>query len=57
MFVDWENGKTLEIKAILGLPIRIAARASARLERIQTMYALLTLWRQSCFKREQSEPG
>ncbi|EFP76676.2 hypothetical protein PGT21_012261 [Puccinia graminis f. sp. tritici] len=42
MLVDWELGRLLEIEAILGLPIRIAARAGVKLARIQSMYAFLT---------------
>ncbi|KAI7959001.1 hypothetical protein MJO28_002792 [Puccinia striiformis f. sp. tritici] len=42
MLVDWELGRPLEIDAILGHPIRIAARAGIKLNRIQSMYAFLT---------------
>ncbi|KAI9619272.1 hypothetical protein H4Q26_011955 [Puccinia striiformis f. sp. tritici PST-130] len=42
MLVDWELGRPLEIEAILGHPIRIAARAGIKLNRIQSMYAFLT---------------
>jgi len=42
MLVDWELGRPLELEAILGLPIRIAARAGITLHRIQSMYAFLS---------------
>jgi ketopantoate reductase len=42
MLADWERGRPLEIQAILGLPIRIAANAGVKLPRIQSMYAFLT---------------
>ncbi|EFP81045.1 hypothetical protein PGT21_007985 [Puccinia graminis f. sp. tritici] len=42
MLADWEQGRPLEIQAILGLPIRIAANAAIKLPRIQSMYAFLT---------------
>lgn len=54
MLVDWENNRPLEIEAILGIPIRIAARAGVKLERIQSMYAFLSLWQRSRSAKDNS---
>ncbi|KAA1112027.1 hypothetical protein PGT21_020419 [Puccinia graminis f. sp. tritici] len=42
MLVDWELGRPLKIKAILGFPIQIAACAGVKLAWIQSMYTFLT---------------
>ncbi|MBW0569751.1 hypothetical protein O181_109466, partial [Austropuccinia psidii MF-1] len=41
MLVDWEHHKPLELEVILGIPIKIATRAGARMDRLQSMHAFL----------------
>ncbi|POW23209.1 hypothetical protein PSHT_00448 [Puccinia striiformis] len=53
MLVDGELGRPLEIKATMGLPIRIATRAGIKLSGIQSMYAFLTHLQLTCFKNTE----
>uniref|UniRef100_A0A0S1MJC9 Ketopantoate reductase C-terminal domain-containing protein n=1 Tax=Phakopsora pachyrhizi TaxID=170000 RepID=A0A0S1MJC9_PHAPC len=41
MLIDWENGRELEVEAILGLPAKIARNFGVKLSRVETMYSLL----------------
>lgn len=41
MLLDWEDGKPLELEAILGNPVRIAREKGVEMPRLQSLYALL----------------
>jgi len=43
MLLDWERGATMELEVILGNPIRLAREAGVRMDRLETMYALLKM--------------
>jgi 2-dehydropantoate 2-reductase len=43
MWHDWENGRRMELEAILGNPIRIARTEGLEMPRVQSLYALLRM--------------
>jgi 2-dehydropantoate 2-reductase len=43
MWHDWENGRRMELEAILGNPIRIARAEGLDMPRVQSLYALLRM--------------
>lgn len=43
MWHDWENGRRMELEAILGNPIRLAREKGIDMPRVQSMYALLRM--------------
>ena len=43
MWLDWEQGKRMELEVILGNPIRIAREHDVDMPRLQSMYAILKL--------------
>lgn len=43
MWSDWENGRRVELEAILGEPLRQADAIGLDLPRVRTMYALLKM--------------